>query len=117
MNWYIVKLVFKIGNKSNASQFDEQLRLIEAVSEEEAISKAMFIGEREQTSFVSSDGSIIQWKFIAISHLLLLQTLENGVELCAQTVEVDNEAYYLNALALKQDNIIANSKKAISNIG
>jgi len=113
MNWYIVKLVFKISNISKASQFDEQLRLIEAACEEEASSKAMLIGEGEDTSFVSSDGSIVQWKFIALSYLFLIQNLENGIELCAQTLEVDDEENYLNALELKQNKIFTNATKVV----
>ena len=39
MNWYVVKIVFKIVSvkEVNQTQFDEQLKLIEAANEEEAL--------------------------------------------------------------------------------
>ncbi|MCF8452420.1 MAG: DUF4288 domain-containing protein [Pedobacter sp.] len=42
MNWYVAKLIFRItcGNGNNQPQFDEQLRLISASGEKEALIKA-----------------------------------------------------------------------------
>lgn len=41
MNWYVAKLVFRItcGNGNHPPQFDEQLRLISATCEKEALKK------------------------------------------------------------------------------
>ena len=38
MNWYLAKLVFRIicGEGNHAAQFDEQLRLVNAFTKEEA---------------------------------------------------------------------------------
>ena len=50
MNWYMAKIVYQIicGEGNHKPQFDEQLRLIEAPTENEALRKAQEIGQREQ---------------------------------------------------------------------
>jgi hypothetical protein len=46
MNWYIAKLVFAINHQglNDSTQFDEQLRLIEAKDKLEGLMKARMIG-------------------------------------------------------------------------
>ena len=48
MNWYIAKLVFRIvcGEGQHTPQFDEQLWLIAAHSQQEALQKAKLNGAR-----------------------------------------------------------------------
>lgn len=107
MNWYIAKLVFQILNKSETHQFDEQLRLIQAVNENEAIEKALKIGKTEEDEFVNSENQKVHWKFQAITSLHAVKNLENGTELCSQILEKRAEENYLESIKLKHQKIIA----------
>ena len=107
MNWYIAKLVFQIINKSETHQFDEQLRLIEAVNEYEAIDKALKIGKTEEDEFIDSENHKVHWKFQAITSLHAVKNLENGTELCSQIVEKRVEEKYLESIKLKHQEITA----------
>ena len=68
MNWYISKIVFKISseNTHHKPQFDEQLRLIAAASEEEAFIKARTIGIGEEDSFLNDRNNTVKWEFINV---------------------------------------------------
>ena len=96
MNWYLVKIVYRIicGEGAHTAQFDEQLRLIAADNEEEAFSKASEIGEHEETVFYNHKQQLVQWKFINISDLYRISQFINGAELYSQIKETDDgEAY------------------------
>jgi len=69
MNWYLAKIAFQIicGEGNHQPQFDEQLRLIAAEEEEEALLKARNIGINEQESFLNQHQKLVQWKFIDVS--------------------------------------------------
>jgi hypothetical protein len=114
MNWYISKLVFQILNKSETHQFDEQLRLIQAMNENEAIEKALKIGKAEEDEFVNSENQKVHLKFQAITSLHAVKNLENGTELCSQLLEKRTEENYLESIKLKHQKIIA-SLTAVSN--
>lgn len=59
MNWYLAKMVFRIlcGDGNHRAQFDEQLRLISAVSREEAFHKALEWGKKMKIFFLTSSGN------------------------------------------------------------
>ena len=83
MNWYLSKLVFRIicGEGAHTPQFDEQLRLIEALNENEAFQKASTIGKLEQDEFFNQQQKLVQWKFINVAELYKLSGLMDGAEL------------------------------------
>jgi hypothetical protein len=89
MKSYLVKLVFNIDidNGKNASQFDEQTRLINAKNTEEAFFKARNIGKQEESSFLSKDKKKVSWKFIDVADLYELQNIKDGEQLYATTHE------------------------------
>ena len=89
MNWYMAKLVYRIicGTGAHTPQFEEQLRLIEAASREEAYYKAIAIGSNEEVQFPNSKQELVQWKFINISELYLLAEVVDGTELYSRIEE------------------------------
>ena len=96
MNTYLAKLVFNIIiEDSAASQFDEQIRLIEAKSLEEAFFKARAIGKQEDGVFNNSRNKQVNWKFIDVTELYPLQDVKDGDQLYASTHETDDSDAFI----------------------
>ncbi|HEU4609341.1 MAG TPA: DUF4288 domain-containing protein [Chitinophagaceae bacterium] len=96
MNWYIAKLVFRIisGKGNHKPQFDEQLRLIQASNELEALRKAEKLGTESQETFFNNRNETVQWKWTGVADLHQLHDLSDGVEICSHIEEVDNADIY-----------------------
>ncbi|MCI0750883.1 MAG: DUF4288 domain-containing protein [Flammeovirgaceae bacterium] len=110
MNWYISKIVFGISvENKNARQFDEQLRLINAENEEEALLKARMIGLAEEDSFMNDDNKRIKWEFINVAELIPLKKLEDGIELYSRIHETDEAKLYVNFIHQKAISLRLNS--------
>ncbi len=107
MNWYLVKMVFRIvcGNGDHKAQFDEQLRLINADSREEAFGKAARMGKTENDSFYNNQEQMVQWRFINISELHLLSELIDGAELYSRIEETENAEAYTHTVHQKAEAI------------
>lgn len=96
MKWYLVKVIFRIicGEGTHTAQFDEQLRIVEADNETMAFTKAQQIGIDEEQSFFNIKQQIVQWKFINVAELYLLNGFIDGAELYSRIYETDDaEAY------------------------
>lgn len=111
MNWYIAKMVFQItvGADLQPSQFDEQLRLIEASDKHEAFQKARIKGAQEEDSFFNQAKEIVKWNFIDVAELIELNKIEDGIELYSKIKESSNGLHYIyvtrqKALALETQN-------------
>ncbi|MDR3716488.1 MAG: DUF4288 domain-containing protein [Puia sp.] len=111
MNWYLSKLVFRIicGEGQHTPQFDEQLRLVAAVNEEEAFEKATSLGEREQEAFYNQQQKLVQWQFINVAELYKLSGLLDGAELYSRIQETDNADLYIELTNKKAAHIRLNS--------
>ena len=111
MNWYLSKLVFRIicGVGQHTAQFDEQLRLLQAASAEEAYHKAKDLGMNEQDQFFNEDEKLVQWKFINVSELYKLSGLLDGAELYSRIQESDNADLYIDLTNEKSANILRNN--------
>ena len=81
MNWYITKIVFNITAEQSSNQFDEQLRLVNAGSKEEAFLKARTIGLREEDTFYNDKMKEVKWEFVNVSEIIPVNNLEDGTEL------------------------------------
>ncbi|MEY4877147.1 MAG: hypothetical protein RJA07_2524 [Bacteroidota bacterium] len=103
MNWYIAKLIFNIdvnyGN--NTKQFDEQLRLVSAKTNTEAYYKAKLIGTNEELDFVNENNTHINWKFIDVAELILLNEIKDGMEVYSTTVETEKSNAYIYQTKLR----------------
>lgn len=96
MKWFLVKLVYRIvcGEGIHTPQFDEQLRLVMAGDEGEAFSKATLIGIKEQESFFNQHQQLVQWQFVNVSELYLLNDLVDGAEMYSHINEVEDADAY-----------------------
>jgi hypothetical protein len=97
MNWYIAKLVFNIDIDygKNNSQFDEQWRLIAAMSLEEAYFKARALGKEEEGSFINTMQKHVKWEFIDVPEIQL-QDLTDGHKVYSYTREAHEAEAYIN---------------------
>ena len=98
MKWYLAKIVYRIlcGDGNHAAQFDEQLRLIVADDAEAAFDKATVIGHNEAETFYNNRQELVQWQFVNVSELYLLQELIDGAEVYSRITEVDDAEGYIN---------------------
>jgi hypothetical protein len=108
MNWYLAKMVFRIicGEGDHTPQFDEQLRLVAAVSKEEAFRKAREMGQQEEDTFYNRKQQLVQWQFINVSELYRLSELIDGAELYSRIEERDNAEAYIYTVNQKAENIV-----------
>lgn len=98
MNWYIAKIVFNININygSQQTQFDVQLRIIEAINKNEAYSKACSMGKGEEMVFKNEDGNLVDWKFIDVAEVHDLTVLADGA-LVYDFTHVDEDPHeYIN---------------------
>ena len=112
MNWYLTKIVYRIicGQGNHTAQFDEQLRLIQAGSSEEAFEKSRALGEKEEDKFYNEDQKLVQWKFVNVAELYKLSGLLDGVELYSRIQETDNADLYIELTNKKAAHILHNSR-------
>lgn len=98
MNWYIAKVVFNITNQESAqSQFEEQLRLIEATSVEDAYLKAKTIGINSEEVF-SNNNQITKRAFVDVADLMELSSLKNGTELYSRIHRTTESRSYIHLM-------------------
>jgi Domain of unknown function (DUF4288) len=97
MAWYISKIVFQIViDEKPTSQFDEQIRLLEADNIGQAFLKAQEIGLSEQETFLSADQRLCKWTYIGTTHLNKLNNLKDGVQFFSLTNEAEEADTYVN---------------------
>ncbi len=103
MNWYLTKLVFniEIEKSKSSSQFDEQLRMISATSQEEAFFKARAVGKREEVEFLNTQQKKIAWRFIDVCEVQLIEALNDGVEIYSSTHETEEANNYIRFIKQK----------------
>lgn len=97
MDWYLAKLVFniRIDNGNDNRQFDEQTRMIQANSIENAFFKARTLGKNHEESFVNKENQLVEWKFIDVAELYALSDAKDGEELYSTTHESDNAGSFI----------------------
>jgi hypothetical protein len=110
MNWYIAKVVFNITAEQNVNQFDEQLRLVNAESKEEAFLKARSIGLREEDTFYNDKMKEVKWEFVNVSEIIPVGRLEDGIEIYSRIHETEEAAKYIHfvhqkAIALRKNSV------------
>src|SRR5205085_8798471 len=107
MNWYIAKIVFRIisGDGDHMPQFDEQLRLINALDEIEAFEKAQQLGLDEEDSFMNHKNELVKWTFINIPELNKLPSLSDGAEIYSKVNEYDNAIRFIDTVNKKAGKI------------
>ena len=103
MKWFLTKLVYQIicGTGEHTAQFDEQLRLVAAGSEQEAFDKALQMGRNEEDSFCNTKNELVRWKFINVAELFRFTEMIDGAELYSRIQEMDDAPAYTHAVHLK----------------
>jgi hypothetical protein len=97
MHWYLAKIIYQVicGEGEHTPQFDEQLRLIQAVDAEAAYQKAKQIGEMEQHSFIDQRHQLVQWQFINVADLYAMKSEMDGAEVFSRIVEIRDPSGYI----------------------
>jgi hypothetical protein len=103
MNRYIAKLIFNINidNGENSSQFDEQTRIIEAQSLEDAFFKARLRGKKEESNFINKNNKQVNWEFIDVTELYPLDNAKDGEQLYSKTYENEDASSFINSTRQK----------------
>ncbi|MFI5221347.1 MAG: DUF4288 domain-containing protein [Bacteroidia bacterium] len=107
MSNYIAKIIFsiEIQDQNNASQFEEQLRLIQARDENEAFLKARMIGVRGEESFENEQLKMVNWKFIDVAELKKIEEWKDGMEICSTITEREEGERYIHFIQQKAKQI------------
>lgn len=118
MSWYLTKMIFRIicGDGNHKAQFDEQLRLISADSREEAFHKAQSLGMRSEELFFNQRQQLVQWQFISVCEIYLLQELLDGAELYSRVEETEDADSYMKFIHAKAEQIRFGNSLEILNI-
>ena len=97
MKWYLARIVYQIKCCTNQglAQFEDQLRLIAAGTETEALIKVKLVGENEQLCFVDNQNHLVQWSFINVSELYCISEFLDGAELYSAITEVSDARGYI----------------------
>ena len=108
MNWYLAKIVYRIicGDGHHTSQFDEQLRLINAKDHLQAFYKARHIGITEEDNFLNNVNKPVIWKFIDVSEIHLLNSLADGAEMYSKINEEENADSYIRTIRLRAAHLL-----------
>ncbi len=95
-NWFIAKLIFGIhqSNQTVITQFDEQLRLIEAKDKLEALLKARMLGIKEENTFINEQSVEVHWEFVDVVELRLISEFKDGMEICSRIDEHESADSY-----------------------
>src|SRR5688572_23233100 len=103
MKRYLVKLMFNINidNGSNASQFDEQIRIVESYTLEDAFHKARAIGKKEEETFVNSENKMVCWQFIDVVDVYELEAIKDGEQVYSNTHENTDRGSFINYIRQK----------------
>lgn len=108
MNWFLVRLIFMISckNKSRSSQFDEQLRLITARNQVDALLKARELGKEGESSFLNYRDNEVCWKFIDVADVLSIGEIKDGMELYSHTHVTEETDTYIKFVQKRADLIL-----------
>lgn len=97
MKWFTAKIVFGIHHSSQEAitQYDEQIRMIQARDEHEAFLKSRMLGVREEYSFVNENEEEVRWEFVDVTDLSEISELKDGMELYSRIHEIDPREQYI----------------------
>ncbi len=113
MKWYISKLVFRIQTGSTANcGFDLQYRLVQALSETDALEAAFQLARNEELVFVNAAGETVHWTFSGIAALHVLDAFESGMLLISETAEPQDNNELLHSIKYPVQQTVTNRHEA-----
>src|SRR5262245_19619963 len=101
MERYLAKLVFAVSVDGTFDHFDEQYRMVEANSAEDAFLKARALARTEAGTFTGAQGQLVQWQQVDVSELFSLDSLQAGDLLFSQSVSQNDRAGYTDFVRRK----------------
>lgn len=109
MQKYLAKLLFNINidNGKDASQFDEQIRIIESISLEQAFHKARSIGKREEDCFFNRENVPISWQFIDVAEVYPLESIKDGEQVYSRSHKIKDTNAFIKYIRQKSMEIQA----------
>lgn len=108
MKKYLVKLIFNVNiENSDREEFDEQIRVIEAHDLESAFLKARNVGRREEESFFDGNNQLVNWIFIDVAEIYLLDTIKDGEQVYSNTHKIKNSLAFISYVRQKSVEIQA----------
>jgi len=109
MEKYLAKLMFNISvnNGDDASEFDEQIRIIESRNLEDAFHKARVIGKKEEETFTDSDNKLVSWQFIDVSDVYPLKEVKDGEQVYSNTHKIKDTGSFIKFIRQKSMEIQA----------
>ncbi len=109
MEKYLAKLIFNINidNGNDASQFDEQIRIIASHSLEDAFYKARVIGKKEEETFLDSDNKLVTWQFIDVLEVYPLGEVKDGEQVYSNTHKIKDTGSFIKFIRQKSMEIQA----------
>ncbi len=115
MSWYLVKIIFRIicGDGKHTAQFEEQLRLVSAVSSQEALAKANSLAQNEEESFLNQAQQLVQWKLIAVTDVYSFETGIDGASVYSKICEEENPVFYIQSAKLRSKDVWNNCVEII----
>lgn len=107
MDWYIAKIVYQIliSDGKEAAQFEEQLRLIQAEDRQQALEKALIIGEQEESLFYNYHDQPVYWKFLDVAELQPVQQLNDGLQLYSRLEQPEYADAYVALVQSKAESV------------
>lgn len=109
MKKYLIKLMFNINidNGSNNSEFDEQIRVVEAHNLENAFYKARSLGKKEEETFLDKDNKMVSWNFIDVAEVYPLEEIKDGEQLYSNTRKIKDTTSFISYIRQKSMEIQA----------
>lgn len=94
MEWYSAKIVYQITNNQNdIVQFDEQVRVINAINKELAYEIANQLGYINQEKVITDTGAVLSWGFIAVTEIKSIGEVKHGAEVFSLIKEFPKERF------------------------
>src|SRR5436190_19796297 len=111
MEKYLAKLLFNISLDGGKDQtrFDEQVRVIESRSLEDAFFKARVIGKKEEETFLDSSNNLVSWQFIDVAEVYPIGSMSDGEQIYSQTHVTSDAPSYISYIKRKSMEIQAKS--------
>src|SRR5262245_61709805 len=100
---YLAKIVYRITNSGSHTipQFEEQLKIVEAATFDEAWDKSIALGYSGETSFANVSDHVVSWQFVNVCELYLLKGLADGMEVYSRIEEPADENSYVRLVNAK----------------
>jgi len=109
MKKFLAKIIFNVNIDigTDASQFDEQIRMILVYSLEEAFYKARVIGKKEEETFMDANNKLVSRQFIDVLEVYPLDEMKDGEQIYSNTHKIKDTGSFIKYIRQKSMEIQA----------